>query len=188
MTIVFLYRSWRDGLGCQSICLIRSAQSSVEDRERVVSVLLLLLIHSSEFPRLDDIHPFYADLFNIQYDRDHYKLALGAVNACRGTVDKLSKDYVKMLKYADSMFKCKSLKVAALGRMSTMVGKLSKELTYLEEVRQHMSRLPTINPSSRTLILCGFPNVGKSSFLNCVSQANVDVSYINGYASGESAW
>jgi nucleolar GTP-binding protein len=31
-----------------------------------------------EFPRLDDTHPFYADLMNILYDRDHYKLALGA--------------------------------------------------------------------------------------------------------------
>lgn len=32
-----------------------------------------------EFPRLDDIHPFYADLMNILYDRDHFKLALGQV-------------------------------------------------------------------------------------------------------------
>ena len=28
-----------------------------------------------EFPRLNDIHPFYADLMNVLYDRDHYKLA-----------------------------------------------------------------------------------------------------------------
>ena len=33
-----------------------------------------------DFPRLDDIHPFYADLMNILYDRDHFKLALGQVN------------------------------------------------------------------------------------------------------------
>lgn len=32
-----------------------------------------------DFPRLDDIHPFYADLMNILYDRDHFKLALGQV-------------------------------------------------------------------------------------------------------------
>ena len=25
------------------------------------------------FPKLDDIHPFYADLINVLYDRDHYK-------------------------------------------------------------------------------------------------------------------
>jgi nucleolar GTP-binding protein len=27
-----------------------------------------------EFPVLDDIHPFYADLMNVLYDRDHYKV------------------------------------------------------------------------------------------------------------------
>jgi len=30
-----------------------------------------------QFPKLDDIHPFYGDLINVLYDRDHYKLALG---------------------------------------------------------------------------------------------------------------
>lgn len=35
-------------------------------------------------------------------------------------------------------------------------------------VRQHLSRLPTIDPNTRTLLLCGYPNVGKSSFINKV--------------------
>lgn len=35
-------------------------------------------------------------------------------------------------------------------------------------MRQHLSRLPTIDPNTRTLLLCGYPNVGKSSFINKV--------------------
>ena len=35
-------------------------------------------------------------------------------------------------------------------------------------VRQHLSRLPSIDPNTRTLLLCGYPNVGKSSFINKV--------------------
>lgn len=122
-----------------------------------------------------DIHPFYADLCNVLYDRDHYKLALGQVNTVRGIVDHVAKDYVRLLKYADSPYKCKMLKRAALGRMCTAVRKLGDSLKYLEEVRQHLSRLPSINPNTRTLILTGYPNVGKSSFINSVSHANVDV-------------
>ncbi len=38
-----------------------------------------------------------------------------------------------------------------------------------------MSRLPAIDPNTRTLILTGYPNVGKSSFMNKVTRANVDV-------------
>jgi len=44
----------------------------------------------------------------------------------------------------------------------------SQNLQYLEEVRQHLARLPSIDPYTRTIIICGFPNVGKSSFINKV--------------------
>jgi nucleolar GTP-binding protein len=128
-----------------------------------------------EFPKIDDIHPFYADLCNVLYDRDHYKLALGQVGACKKVVDNIAKDYVRMMKFADSLYKCKMLKRAALGRMCTTVKKLQGSLSYLEEVRQHLGRLPSINPATRTLILTGYPNVGKSSFMNIVTNASVDV-------------
>jgi nucleolar GTP-binding protein len=51
-----------------------------------------------EFPRLDTIHPFYGDLINVLYDRDHYKLALGQLNTARTLIDNVSKDYVRLLK------------------------------------------------------------------------------------------
>jgi len=37
---------------------------------------------------LQNIHPFYADLMNILYDKDHYKLALGQLNQARHLIDK----------------------------------------------------------------------------------------------------
>ena len=129
----------------------------------------------SDFPRLDDIHPFYADLMNILYDRDHYKLALGQVNTARGLIERLAKDYVRLLKYGDSAYRCKQLKRAGMGRMCTIVRRLHPSLVYLEQVRQHLARLPSIDPSTRTLLVCGYPNVGKSSFINKVTRANVEV-------------
>lgn len=50
-----------------------------------------------------------------------------------------------------------------------------QNLEYLEEVRQHVSRLPSIDPNMRTLLICGFPNVGKSSFINKITRADVEV-------------
>lgn len=128
-----------------------------------------------DFPILDEIHPFYEDLINVLYNRDHYKLALGQVNHCRHYIDGLSKDYVRLLKYGDSLFRCKQLKRAALGRMCTMMKKQAPNLAYLEQVRQHLSRLPSIDPNTRTLLLCGYPNVGKSSFINKLTRADVEV-------------
>lgn len=128
-----------------------------------------------EFPKLDDIHPFYADLMNVLYDKDHYKLALGQVNIARHKVNETAKHYVRLLKYGDSLYRCKVMKRAALGMFCTILKKQSQSLAYLEQVRQHLARLPSIDPNTRTLVICGFPNVGKSSFMNKVTRADVDV-------------
>uniref|UniRef100_A0A0D6QVZ2 Nucleolar GTP-binding protein 1 n=1 Tax=Araucaria cunninghamii TaxID=56994 RepID=A0A0D6QVZ2_ARACU len=128
-----------------------------------------------DFPRLDDIHPFYGDLINVLYDKDHYKLALGQINTARNLISKVAKDYVRLIKYADSLYRCKTLKVAALGRMCTIIKRIGPSLAYLEHVRQHMARLPSIDPNTRSIIICGYPNVGKSSFINKITRADVDV-------------
>ncbi|KAM6948131.1 GTP-binding protein 4 [Aplochiton taeniatus] len=128
-----------------------------------------------DFPKLDDIHPFYADLMNVLYDKDHYKLALGQINIAKNLIDNVAKDYVRLMKYGDSLYRCKQLKRAALGRMCTILKRQKQSLEYLEQVRQHLSRLPTIDPNTRTLLLCGYPNVGKSSFINKITRADVDV-------------
>lgn len=129
----------------------------------------------SNFFVLQDIHPFYADLINVLYDRDHYKLALGQINTARQIIDNIAKDYLRLLKFGDSLFRCKQLKRAAMGRMCTVMRKQGPTLAYLEEVRKHLARLPAIDPSTRTLLVCGYPNVGKSSFMNKVTRAEVDV-------------
>ncbi|CAI5449788.1 unnamed protein product [Caenorhabditis angaria] len=129
----------------------------------------------TEFPKMEEIHPFYADLMNILYDRDHYKIALGQMNTARHLIDGIAREYVRLMKYADSLYRCKMLKRAALGRMVKLLKRQKSSFEYLEQVRQHLSRLPSIDPATRTLILCGFPNVGKSSFINKVTRADVEV-------------
>jgi nucleolar GTP-binding protein len=129
----------------------------------------------TDFPRLNDIHPFYADLCNTLYDRDHYKLALGQINTARSLVDSIARDMIRMVKYGDSLYRCKCLKRAALGRMCTVLKRQKASLAYLEEVRKHLSRLPALDPNTRTLLMCGLPNVGKSSFMNKITRGNVDV-------------
>lgn len=134
-----------------------------------------LTLMLTEFPKLDEVHPFYSDLMNILYDKNHYKLALGQINMARHLIDNVAKDYVRLLKFADSLYRCKCLKKAALGRMCTIIKRQAQSLEYLEQIRQHLSRLPSIDPNTRTLLICGFPNVGKSSFLNKVTNADVEV-------------
>jgi nucleolar GTP-binding protein len=59
--------------------------------------------------------------------------------------------------------------------MCTLMKQQDSSLKYLEQVRQHMSRLPGIDPTTRSLLLCGYPNVGKSSAMNILTRADVEV-------------
>ena len=127
------------------------------------------------FPRLQDIHPFHKDLLNTLYDADHFKIALGQLSTAKHLIETVSRDYVRLIKYAQSLFQCKQLKRAALGRMATICRRMKDPLVYLEQVRQHLGRLPSIDPNTRTLLICGYPNVGKSSFLRSITRADVDV-------------
>ena len=97
------------------------------------------------FPRLQDIHPFHKDLLNTLYDADHFKIALGQLSTARHLIETVSRDYVRLLKYAQSLFQCKQLKRAALGRMATICRRLKDPLIYLEQVRQHLG---TISPKT----------------------------------------
>ncbi|KAK4238386.1 putative nucleolar GTP-binding protein 1 [Achaetomium macrosporum] len=129
----------------------------------------------SSFPVLTDQHPFHRDLMNILYDADHFKVALGQVSTAKHLIETICRDYVRLLKYAQSLYQCKQLKRAALGRMATLIKRLKDPLQYLDQVRQHLARLPDINPTTRTLLVAGFPNVGKSSFVRSVTRADTPV-------------
>lgn len=127
------------------------------------------------FPNINDVHPFHRDLMDTLYEKNHYKISLAAISKAKSLIEQVSRDYIRLLKFGQSLYQCKQLKRAALGRMSTIVKKLKDPLVYLEEVRQHLGRLPSIDPNTRTLLICGYPNVGKSSFLKCITKAEVDV-------------
>lgn len=127
------------------------------------------------FPNINEVHPFHRDLMDTLYEKNHYKISLAAVLRAKTLIEQVARDYVRLLKFGQLLYQCKQLKRAALGRMATIAKKLKDPLQYLEQVRQHLLRMPLIDPNTRTLLICGYPNVGKSSFLRCITKADVEV-------------
>jgi GTP1/Obg family GTP-binding protein len=75
-----------------------------------------VLLHMTYIIDMQDVHPFLSSLMNVLYDKNHYKLALGQLRTARHLIDQVAKDYVRLLKFGDSLYRCKQLKRAALGR------------------------------------------------------------------------
>ena len=68
---------------------------------------------------------------NVLYDKNHYKLALGQLRTARHLIDHIGKDYVRLLKFGDSLYRCKQLKKAALGRLVFFFLRLLRGLSKL---------------------------------------------------------
>jgi nucleolar GTP-binding protein len=95
----------------------------------------------SDFPILDDLHPFISSWLNVLYARDHYKLALGGLRTAKGLIGAVGSDYVRLIKFGDSLYRCKQLKRAALGRMVNVMRRQKSALAYLEQACLFLSLL-----------------------------------------------
>ncbi|XP_010468132.1 PREDICTED: nucleolar GTP-binding protein 1-like [Camelina sativa] len=130
-----------------------------------------------EFPTFDEINPFYIDLLRSSFDRDEYELSLGQVNTAKHMITNISIDYVTQLEFVESLKQCKALKASAVGQMFDVINEITPALAYLEQIRQRMARLPSIDLSTPTLLVCGYPdNVDKACFMNGVIINNTGAS------------
>ena len=130
----------------------------------------------NHFPIIDQIDRFYKDLFNILFNRNYYKIGLSRLNNSKNLVSKIITNYIRLLKFGKTLYDCKQLKKIAIGRICTVIKKLNNTFKYLEKIRKQLKFLPTIDPYRKTILVCGSLNCGKSSLMNKLTKANVEVS------------
>lgn len=63
----------------------------------------------------------------------------------------------------------------AIGRISSTIKKIKKELLFLEQARRVMKDFPTIKTKLTTIAIAGFPNVGKSTLLSQLTTARPQI-------------
>lgn len=126
------------------------------------------------FPSLDGLPPFYRELVHILVDRDALKKHLGAVDWAAGKADELTRDYARRLGKARPADLPK-LRRQAVGRLSSVVHQVAGDLEALIRARIALRRLPSIDPEVPTIVVAGYPNVGKSALVRAVSTATPKV-------------
>ncbi|MDO9517612.1 MAG: NOG1 family protein [Methanosarcinaceae archaeon] len=123
------------------------------------------------FPNFDDLPRFYYELTDILVGVDNMRMSLGSVDWASGKIHDISRDYVgKMRKDRDPM----GLRKEAFGRMASIIKSISKNLIMLNDARNILRKLPSVDDEP-TIVVAGYPNVGKSSFVSAITGANPEI-------------
>ena len=100
----------------------------------------------SDFPRLDDVHPFHGDLMGVLYDRDSGRSLCQIRTPARSFV-KRSSGLRATKSYADSLYRC----TPQSGRIGDGDSHQRHGRPSLPgEVRKHLGRLLALDPTACT--------------------------------------
>jgi nucleolar GTP-binding protein len=123
------------------------------------------------FPEFDDLPPFYREMAEILYGIDRLKQSLGAVGWAAKHTKMVGNQLVLQSRKAEDTL---VVRKRAVARLASMVHQIDKDLHFLNEVRNVLRQLPHVE-NTFTVVIAGYPNVGKSSFIRKVSSADPEV-------------
>lgn len=141
---------------------VRAVSTGIHDR-------LVRIIQS--FPELDDLPPFYRDTVDILWGMDRVRKALGAV----GWAARWARNHGPGLAYQTRKAEFPSvIRKRTVARLSSVVHQIDDELRFLNDMRNVLRKLPHIDDEF-TVVVAGYPNVGKSSFIRITSSASPEI-------------
>lgn len=123
------------------------------------------------FPEFEKIPPFYREMADILFGLDRIKQSLGAVGWAAKHTKMVGNQLVLQSRKAEDT---QVIRKRAVARLASMVHQIDKDLHFLNEVRNALRQLPHVEDTF-TVVIAGYPNVGKSSFIRKVSSAEPEV-------------
>jgi len=138
------------------------------------SIISTLEQYVKQFPSIGQLPLFYQEIIDIKINVDKLKKSLGAANWAYKTCRMIYTTQIKGLKKSKDINFLKQKQNEIQGRISSVVKQIDKELAVLAEAQNIMKNLPEIHDVP-TVVIAGYPNVGKSSLLRCLSSAKPQV-------------
>ncbi|APX97282.1 NOG1 family protein [Natronorubrum daqingense] len=153
----------KQGLEAQQSMLQVAANIISDNLENVVTAW-------PDFAYEDDVHPFYYELADAIVDVDKLRQSLSEVMWASRKAREIHEEYQPRLRKTDVDTARKHRK-QAFARLADIVEQVDDELLYINKSRNDLRDLPEINPDEPTIVVAGYPNVGKSSFVNDITNA-----------------
>ena len=129
----------------------------------------------NKFPYINKLHPFYRSLIDLLVDKNRYKKSLASLNWAAGRIESFASKYASKIKGAKKVDEILKFRKEFYGRASSIIEDVSKDLKYLNEVRNVMRNLPDVRVDIPTVVIAGYPNVGKSELVAKISSARPEI-------------
>ncbi|MGQ9787742.1 MAG: NOG1 family protein [Candidatus Hadarchaeaceae archaeon] len=121
------------------------------------------------FPSFLDLPPFYRDLVDAIEGIDNLRKSLGAVSGAIKVVEKIGKEQLQKLKIIKNPVEAAAVRRKAYGRISSVLKKTDCNLLFLKEASKRLASVPDVYLNMPTIIIAGYPNVGKSTLLKALT-------------------
>ena len=147
-------------------------ESMVQNAGNILSDNLSNLIR--KFPSFDNLPPFYREMADIIAGVDHIRISLSRLRWASAQIRDITREAVGKIKRSRGLDSTPARK-AAFGRFSSVMRSIEKDLLFLNEARNLLRKMPTIDPAIPTILIAGYPNVGKSSFIVRITGARPEI-------------
>jgi nucleolar GTP-binding protein len=126
------------------------------------------------FPSIDKLPLFYQEIIDIKIDTDKLKKSLGAIDWARKTILMVYSTQSSSLIKSGNVEFLKQKQKEIYGRVSSIVKQVDKNLVFLSNAQKILRTFPDIE-DILTVVIAGYPNVGKSSLIRQLSAAKPEV-------------
>ena len=151
----------------------KNAMSRVDSVSDSIQVTLGRVVQKMSL--LDRLHPFYEGVLATQFDIAELRKSVATVDWCRGqVVDVCRKASMQLARTKNRKF-IEQKRKEVYGRVSSLLERIAPELALLGRARDAMRSLDAIDPAVPTVVVAGYPNVGKSALVGRLSTAEPEV-------------
>jgi nucleolar GTP-binding protein len=126
---------------------------------------------SKKFPNFDELSGFYYELADILVGVDRLRTSLSRVAWTSEKIHDLTREYVGRMRGSPTP---ENLRKQCFGRIGSLMDSISKDLLLLNEARNILRKLPDVHEEP-TIVVAGYPNTGKSSFVTAATKATPQV-------------
>jgi len=123
------------------------------------------------FPNFDGMDPFYRETIDTIIGVNKLKMSLSSVSWAASKIYQLSRAAIGKLGRVND---ATAVRKQVYGRIGSVMREIKPDLDFLNEARNVIGALPAIT-NEPTILVAGYPNVGKSSFVSLVTGAKPEI-------------